>query len=49
MLSRAKKKVNDALKRNPDTHGTPYEEVFREAMAFPLVSPDDLENWIKDW
>ena len=27
----------------------PYEQLFCEAMSFPLVAPDDLINWLEKW
>jgi three-Cys-motif partner protein len=45
-LTRAREKVLKILKFGTDPRGTRYEELFREAMAFPLVTPTDLENWI---
>jgi three-Cys-motif partner protein len=48
-LTRAKDKVRKVLKEKTDPSGAAYETLFCEAMAFPLVTPDDLQNWIHDW
>lgn len=43
---RARTKILEVLKKSRDPNGVGYEELFCEAMAFPLVTPADLENWI---
>ncbi len=48
-LGRARNKVLKVLKENTDSRGTPYENLFCEAMAFPLVTPEDLANWVYAW
>lgn len=45
-LSRARDKVLKVLKCSTDPQGARYEKLFREAMAFPLVTPSDLETWL---
>ena len=47
-LKRARQKVVKVLKHSTDPRGVSYEKLFREAMAFPLVTPTDLENWLDD-
>ena len=37
--SRARRKVIEVLRKNKDPKGTRYEDLFCEAMAFPLVTP----------
>ena len=46
-LSLARRKVIEQLK-DPARSRIAYETLFCEAMAFPLVTPDDLHEWIKD-
>jgi three-Cys-motif partner protein len=47
-LGRARNKVLQVLKENTDPSGARYENLFCEAMAFPLVTPTDLDNWLTD-
>ncbi len=47
--SRARRKVIEVLRKNSDPNGTRYEDLFCEAMAFPLVTPTDLTNWLEEW
>jgi hypothetical protein len=42
---RARAKVIECLKR-AQTNTVSYESLFCEAMAFPLVTPDDLIDWL---
>jgi hypothetical protein len=46
---RARKKVLQALLACREPKGVSYEELFCEAMAFPLVTPEDLENWVRSF
>ena len=48
-MGRAREKVRKVLKENMDPDSVTYERLFCEAMAFPLVKPDDLQNWIYNW
>lgn len=43
----ARRKVINVLSTNTSAEGVPYKELFCEAMAFPLVTPDDLVAWLK--
>ena len=45
---RAKQKVIEYLRTTPQAK-VPYWRVFCEAMTFPLVTPDDLLNWLKEF
>ena len=45
--ARARKKVIELLSDRTPSASVPYAELFCEAMAFPLVTPDDLENWLR--
>jgi three-Cys-motif partner protein len=45
---RARAKVVEALWRSAPKETIPYENLFCEAMAFPLVTPEDLIDWLKD-
>lgn len=45
---RARNKVIKKLLANDSSVGTPYSQLFCEGMAFPLVSPDDLVQWLHD-
>jgi three-Cys-motif partner protein len=44
---RARKKMLQTLLGCRDAKGATYESLFCEAMAFPLVTPEDLENWVR--
>jgi three-Cys-motif partner protein len=44
---RARKKVIEVLSAQSPSASVPYAELFCEAMAFPLVTPDDLESWLR--
>lgn len=46
--SLARRKVIELLSSKPGGHIIPYESVYCEAMAFPLVTPNDLENWVRE-
>jgi hypothetical protein len=48
-VERAKEKVRNFLRENAQPNGVSYETLFCEAMAFPLVTPGDLQNWIYNW
>ena len=43
----ARKNVIKVLSSSKSVEGVPYRELFGVAMAFPLVSPDDLVAWLK--
>ncbi len=43
---RARKKILQTLITCRDPLGSAYQSLFCEAMAFPLVTPEDLENWV---
>jgi three-Cys-motif partner protein len=43
---RARAKVIDSLLKSTDPHGILYAKLFCDAMAFPLVTPDDLTAWL---
>lgn len=43
----ARRKVINVLSTNTSAEGVPYKELFCEAMAFPLVTPDDLVEWLQ--
>lgn len=45
---RAREKVTECLKTNPGAN-VPYWKLFCEAMAFPLVTPDDLLAWLHEF
>ncbi len=45
---RARKKVIEELLAKEPGVETPYSQLFCEGMAFPLVSPDDLVQWLKE-
>lgn len=45
-MDRAKEKVISALLKNRNGTGVPYADLFCDAMAFPLVTPEDLEGII---
>jgi three-Cys-motif partner protein len=38
----------DVLRTNSVSGGVPYADLFCEAMAFPLVSPNDLVGWLTE-
>lgn len=44
---RARQKVIETLLKYTGQGGVPYADLFCEAMAFPLVTPDDLESCIR--
>jgi three-Cys-motif partner protein len=46
---RGRKKIVQVLKNTKDGSLISYEELFCVAMSFPLVTPDDLVNWIESW
>ncbi|HVQ38884.1 MAG TPA: hypothetical protein VMS31_15200, partial [Pyrinomonadaceae bacterium] len=43
----ARRKVINVLSTNPSEEGVRYKDLFCEAMAFPLVIPEDLVQWLK--
>jgi three-Cys-motif partner protein len=43
-LQRVRARILDVLGKSTSTSGVPYIDLFCEAMAFPLVTPDDLQN-----
>jgi three-Cys-motif partner protein len=43
---RARGKVTEILLENTTSKGIAYSDLYCEAMAFPLVTPDDLFNWL---
>jgi three-Cys-motif partner protein len=45
---RARQKVIESLKKTPQAK-MPYWKLFCEAMAFPLVTPDDLLTWLDEF
>lgn len=45
--NRAREKMLQTLLACRDPLGATYEALFCEAMAFPLVTPEDLENWVR--
>jgi three-Cys-motif partner protein len=45
--ARARKKVIEILSASSPADSVRYSELFCEAMAFPLVTPDDLESWLR--
>jgi hypothetical protein len=45
---RARERVIEYLKTTPRAN-VPYRELFCEAMAFPLVTPDDLLTWLDEF
>jgi three-Cys-motif partner protein len=47
-LRRAREKVLKVLKQNTNSRGVSYRDLFREAMAFPLITPGDLEDWMDE-
>jgi hypothetical protein len=46
-LDRARKKVIGVLSAAGRSAELRYADLFCEAMAFPLVTPDDLESWVR--
>jgi len=46
-LTRARNKVIEVLAGKSPSGSVPYADLFCEAMAFPLVTPDDLESWLR--
>lgn len=42
----ARNSVLQALRANTSAGGVAYADLFCEAMAFPLVTPDDLIKWL---
>lgn len=43
----AREDVLTTLRENASTRGVPYADLFCEAMAFPLVTPNDLVGWLR--
>lgn len=43
----ARTNVLNALRANTSALGVGYADLFCEAMAFPLVTPNDLEEWLR--
>lgn len=46
-LENARNKVLKVLSGNTPAEGVPYKDLFCEAMAFPLVTPDDLVDSLR--
>ena len=44
----ARSNVLNVLRSNTSALGVPYAELFCEAMAFPLVTPNDLVGWLRE-
>lgn len=47
-IARARKKVTKMLSDSASRAGLPYADVFCEAMAFPLVTPEYLQDWLAE-
>lgn len=47
--ARARRKVVDTLLEPGQPNGTPFRKLFYDAMAFPLVTPNDLEAWLSSF
>jgi three-Cys-motif partner protein len=45
-LGNARRRVLELLSTIPPQSKVPYEKLFCEAMAFPLVTPNDLVGWL---
>lgn len=45
----ARVRVLNVLSANTSPAGVLYADLFCEAMAFPLVTPDDLVGWLQGW
>lgn len=43
----ARANVLNVLRANTSTGGVAYADLFCEAMAFPLVTPNDLVEWLR--
>lgn len=43
----ARNEVLKSLRANTSARGVSYADLFCEAMAFPLVTPNDLVGWLK--
>ncbi len=48
-LQRARDKVIEVLSTTKPSSAVPFADVFCEAMAFPLVTPDDLDGWLRNF
>lgn len=48
-LARARLKIVETLIAGSTQNGVDYEKLYCEAMAFPLVTPSDLENWLREF
>ena len=46
--SKARTRVIEMLCESRASRGVEYTELYCEAMAFPLVGPDDLVKWLRD-
>jgi hypothetical protein len=46
-MKRARRSIVKVLAES-SRHHLPYSKIYGEAMAFPLVTPSDLEGWIGD-
>ena len=46
--SRARNKVIEMLSAGGGAQQIAYVDLYCEAMAFPLVTPDDLVNWLRE-
>lgn len=47
-MSSARTNALEVLRANSVTGGVPYADLFCEAMAFPLVTPNDLVSWLAE-
>lgn len=46
--SRAQQKIHDMLTKSASASGVAFVDLYCEAMAFPLVTPNDLWQWLCD-
>jgi three-Cys-motif partner protein len=47
-IAKARRKTGAALLAAPST-GAEFSQLYCEALAFPLVTPQDLHAWLEDW
>ena len=45
---KAKKKFIETLRKAPTAEGVSYRNLYCETMAFPLVTPADLDQWLRE-
>jgi three-Cys-motif partner protein len=45
---KAKKKFIETLRKAPTAEGVSYRDLYCETMAFPLVTPADLDQWLRE-